>query len=66
MANVKLEKSEKFDRKCHVRLNPARISALNDSGGRGKLDGEENSEMEQSGPSSKHTACVLVVRLPWQ
>ena len=22
--------------------------------------------MEQRGPSSKHTACVLAVRLPWQ
>ena len=30
-------KSDQFDRKCQVRLNRARKSALNDSGGRGGL-----------------------------
>ena len=37
------------------------------SGGSGeRLGGEGNSKMEQRGPSSKHTACVVAVRLPWQ
>ena len=54
-------------RNCQIRLNRARISAPNDSNGaRERLGGEGNSKMEQRGPSSKHTACVLAVRLPWQ
>ena len=48
-------------RKCQLRLNRTRISAPNDSGGSGlRLGGEGNSKMEQRGPSSNHTACVLV------
>ena len=39
MAHVKPEKSEQFDKKCQVRLNHARISAPNDSGGRGNRMG---------------------------
>ena len=54
-------------RKCQVRLNRARISVPNESGGSGeKLVGEGNSKMVQRGPISKHTACVLAVRLPGQ
>ena len=50
-----------------ARLNRARISVPNESGGSGeRLSGEGNSKMEQRGPSSKHTACVLAVRMPWQ
>ena len=51
-------------RKCQVRLNRARIGAPNDSGGSGEgWVGRGNSKMEQRGPSSKYTACVLAVRL---
>ena len=34
------QKREQFDRKCQVRLNSARKSAPNDSGGRGRPGGE--------------------------
>ena len=40
-------------RKCQVRLNRARISVPNESGGSGlKLDGEGDSKMVQREPSS--------------
>ena len=39
-------------RKCQIRLNRARISAPNDSGGlRERLGGEGNSKMEKRGPT---------------
>ena len=54
-------------RKCQVRMNRARISVPNESGGSGeRLGGKGNPKMEQRGPSPKHPARVLAVRLPRQ
>ena len=44
---------------------PVKAPLMTRAGGRGSV-GTGNSEIEQRGPSSEHTACLLVVRFPWQ
>ena len=44
---------------------PVKAPLMTPAGGVGWV-GRGNSEIEQKGPSCKHTAYVLVVRFPWQ
>ena len=66
MAHVKPEKvSSLIENVKYDRTAPIKGPLMTPAGGGGWV-GRKNSEIEQRGPSSKHTACFLVVRFPWQ
>ena len=58
-----------FQRRFRCLRRPRILRSLMTPAGEGEGAlrlGEGNSKMEQRGPSSKHTPCVLAVRLPWR